>query len=331
MSEAIGIYASSTTAVAAPTRSWSRPDTRRTLQLVLATIWLLDGVLQLQAYFFSRAFGSQFLPMTAPGNPSFVARSITWSGAAIAHHAVLADSAFALVQLVIGFGIAWRPTLKLALVASIIWAVAVWWLGEGLGGVLSGAASPVNGAPGAVMLYALLAVLLWPSDRGEQRRSFMAARMVGTPAAKAVWLVLWASLSYFAVLGANRSSHGLHDLISSQASGEPGWLAFLDLHAASAVGNNGLAISIAIALLLAVVAVGVFLPVPVANATLVLAIFLSLVFWVVGENFGALFSGSATDVNSGPLLVLLSIAYWRPPKVQPRSLGASAAASSKGA
>ena len=31
--------------------------------------------------------------------------------------------------------------------------------------VLTGAASPVNGAPGAVILYALLAVLLWPAAR----------------------------------------------------------------------------------------------------------------------------------------------------------------------
>ena len=48
----------------------------------------------------------------------------------------------------------------LALAASIAWALAVWWLGEGLGGVLTGAASPVTGAPGAALLYALAAVLL---------------------------------------------------------------------------------------------------------------------------------------------------------------------------
>ena len=41
-------------------------------------------------------------------------------------------------------GIAWRPTLRLALGASIMWALGVWWLGEGLGGVLSGAAGPAN-------------------------------------------------------------------------------------------------------------------------------------------------------------------------------------------
>jgi hypothetical protein len=36
----------------------------------------------------------------------------------------------------------------------------------------------------------------------------------------------------------------------------------------------------------------------------------ALTIWVVGENFGAIFAGSATDPNSGPLLVLLAAAYW---------------------
>ena len=269
----------------------------------------------MQAYFFTKAFGTQFIPMTAQGNPSGVARPISWSATAIAHHAVLADSLFALVQIAIGLGIAWRPTLKFALAASIAWALGVWWIGEGLGGVLSGAANPVNGAPGAVIIYALLAVLLWPSDRQGRRPAFVAARAVGAPIAKVLWFVLWTSLSYFAVEGANRSPQGLHDLIYGLASGEPSWLASLDLHAASLVDHKGFVISVALGVLLAAVAVGVYLPAPARNGVLVLAIVLSLAFWVIGENFGTLFTSGGTDVNSGPLLVLLSIAYWgRPTK-----------------
>ena len=141
----MGAYAPSMTGMSAPARTWATPDIRRTLQLVLAAIWLLDGVLQLQTYFFTKAFGGQFIPAVAAGNPSFIAKPITWAGAQIDHHAVLADSLFALVQIAIGFGIAWRPTRKYALGASIVWAIGVWWLGEGLGGVLNGVADPVNG------------------------------------------------------------------------------------------------------------------------------------------------------------------------------------------
>ena len=224
---------------------------------------------------------------------------------------MLTDAFFAVAQTAIAVAIAWRPTVKIGLAVSIAWAVGVWWVGEGMGGVFNGTANPVNGAPGAVMIYALLAVLLWPSDRPGPKASFIAARAVGAPIAKGLWLVLWGSLSYFAVLGANRSSRGLHNLITTEANGEPGWVAWIDHHVASVVDHHGLAVTVVLALLLLVVAVGTYLPGPFANATVALAAVIGLTFWVVGENFGALFTNGATDVNSGPLLILLAVSYWR--------------------
>jgi hypothetical protein len=35
---------------------------------------------------------------------------------------------------------------------------------------------------------------------------------------------------------------------------------------------------------------------------------LALVFWLVGQNLGELYSGQSTDPNTGPLLVLLAVA-----------------------
>ncbi len=55
---------------------------------------------------------------------------------------------------------------------------------------------------------------------------------------------------------------------------------------------------------------GVYLPAPLARATLILAIVLTAVIWVVGEAFGTILTGGATDPNSGPLLALLALAYW---------------------
>ena len=157
-------------------QAWARPDGRRTLQLALATLWLLDGVLQLQSFFFTRSFGLQMISGMSIGNPSFVARPIAWSATTIGHHAVFTDACFALAQITIAVAIAWGPTVKIGLGASVAWAVGVWWIGEGLGGVLNGTADPVNGAPGAVMIYALLAVLLWPTDRGGAKSAYIAAR-----------------------------------------------------------------------------------------------------------------------------------------------------------
>jgi hypothetical protein len=290
---------------------WTRPDGRRLLQLVLASIWLLDGIFQLQSFFFTKSFGLQMISGMSSGNPSVVARPISWSGTIIGHHAVSTDVVFALVQCGLGFAIAWRPTVKVGLGASIVWALGVWWIGEALGGVLNDTANPVNGAPGAVIIYALLAVLLWPSDRGDEEAPFIAARAVGERTAKGLWLVLWGSLAYFAVLGANRSSQGLHDLLNSEAPGEPGWVAWIDRHSANLVDHRGLAVTVVLSILLVVVAVGIYLPRLFANGTIVLAVVISTVIWVVGENFGAIFTNGATDVNSGPLLILLAVAYWR--------------------
>lgn len=279
--------------------------------MVLATIWLIDGILQLQSFFFTKSFGLQMISGMAQGNPSVIARPIAWSGTAIGHHAVLTDAFFAVAQTAIALAIAWQPTVKFGLAVSIAWSVGVWWVGEGLGGVFNGTANPINGAPGAVMIYALLAVLLWPKERQSEEAPFIAARTVGAPIAKGLWLVLWGSLSYFAVLGANRSSQGLRNLISTEANGEPGWVAWIDHHGASLVDHRGLTVTVVLAGLLVIVAVGVYLPAPYANASVALAVLIGLTFWVVGENFGALFTNGATDVNSGPLLILLAVAYWR--------------------
>ncbi len=284
------------------------PDARRMLQLALAGVWLLDGVLQYQSFMFTKAFG-QMLAGTAAGNPVVIASPINWDARLVEHHAVALNAIFATIQLLIGLGIACRPTVRVALGASIAWALGVWWFGEGLGGVLSGTASPLNGAPGAVIIYALLAVLLWPADRGTPA-PFTAARAVGARAARALWLVLWLSLAYFALLPANRAPQALNGMIAGMASGEPGWLAATDRNAAALVAHHGLAAAVVLAIALVLIAVGVYLPAPAARAAIVLAILVAAVIWVVGEAFGTILAGGATDPNSGLLLILLALAYW---------------------
>ena len=286
----------------------AKPDTRRMLQLGLAAIWLLDGVLQYQSFMYTKAFG-QMLAGTADGNPSVIARPINWDATLVEHHLVLINTIFATIQLLLGLGLAFRPTVRLALGASIAWAIGVWWFGEGLGGILNGVASPLNGAPGAVIIYALIAVLLWPVDR-DMSAPFVAARAVGAQVARALWLVLWLSLAYFALTPANRAPQALNGMIAGMESGQPGWLSAIDRGAASLVAGQGLAASIVLAVALAVIAFGVYLPTPAARATLVLAIIVAIVIWVVGEGFGMILAGGATDPNSGPLLVLLVLTYW---------------------
>ena len=301
---------------AARAASREAPDTRRWLQLGLAAIWLLDAVLQYQPFMFTTGF-SQMLGASAKGNPAVVASPISWDARLVGHHLAVINAAFATIQLLIGLGIAWRPTVKAALAASIVWSLGVWWFGEGLGGVLAGTASPVTGAPGAVIIYAMLAVLLWPSGRGD-RSSFVAGRPLGATPARMLWLVLWGSLAYFAVQAANRTSQGLHDMLAGMASGEPGWVASIDRGAASLLAHRGVQASVVLAVMLAVIAVGVFLPTPAARAAVAAAIVGAVLIWIA-EDFGGIFTGSATDINSGLLLALLAAAYWPASGLRPAS------------
>jgi hypothetical protein len=289
------------------TAGWEAPDARRRLQLALGALWLLDAVLQYQTFMFTRAF-ARTLAASAAGNPALVAGPIIWSARLIAHHAVAMNSAFATVQLLLAIGIAWRPTVKIALGASVAWSLAVWWLGEGLGSVLTGQASALSGAPGAVLIYALLAILLWPAAT-DRPAAFVAGRSAGAPVARALWLALWGALACLSLQPAVSAGRGPGRMISAMAAGEPGWLGVIDRHLGGLLGHYGLAASILLAVTLGVIAAGPYLPRPAARAVVVLAVVAAAVIWAA-EALGGVFTGSGTDPNSGPLLALLAVAYW---------------------
>ena len=282
-------------------------DTRRKLQLALGALWLLDGILQFQPSMFTTAFPGM-LAGTSAGNPAFVASPVSWSAALITHHLVVLNAVFATVQLALGFGIAWRPTVRLALAASVLWSLAVWFLGEGLGGVLAGPASLTDGAPGAVVLYALLAVLLWPASN-ERPARFIAGRVVGERAALTLWTVLWASMAFFALQPGYRTPDGLSDEIKGMAAGQPAWMTWSVTHLASLLAGQGLLTAILLAAAFAVTALGRWGRAAIARAAIVLALVLATFLWLA-QGLGGLFTGGSTDPSSGPLLVLLALAYW---------------------
>jgi hypothetical protein len=285
-------------------------DIQRTFQLLLATVWLLDAVLQIQPFMFTPGSGgfSGMLRGVASGNPGWVSHTITWNSSIIDHHPVLTNTPFALVQFLIGFGIVWKRTCKPALALSIVWALGVWWFGEAAGQIFQGGATPFGGGPGGVLFYALLAVLLWPSEHSEY--PFVAARAVGVKAAPIIWVVVWSVLALLSVVGSGRSAQALHDLVAGINSGQPGWLSHIDKVSESVFLQHGTTLAILLAIVCLIVAVGVYLPPQLAQATLVLAIVVFAVIWVAVQNFGGILAGGATDPNSGLLVVLLALIYW---------------------
>jgi hypothetical protein len=103
------------------------------------------------------------------------------------------------------------------------------------------------------------------------------------------------------------TSHQWHD--QRHGLREPGWLAWIDNHAASALSEHGLAVSIVLAVAFMIVALGIYLPWRQARAAVGLALVLALVIWLA-EGLGGIFTGSGTDPDSGPLLALLALVFW---------------------
>ena len=282
---------------------------RQHVTWALGGLWLLDGLLQLQPSMFTSDFPREILQPAGEGSPMWVSAPVEWSSALVEHHLVVLNALFALTQLALGVGIIARRTRKAALLASIGWAVLVWWLGEGFGAMFAGPVSPLMGLPGAVALYALVAVFVWPVE-GSRGRSVAAAGPVHPAGAAAVWMSLWGLFAVETLMPANRSSSGLHDMVAGMASGEPGWVQSVNQLGAGVLDGHGAEASMALAVVFVVVAVGVLAPGRLSKPALVAAVALSALIWVVGQDFGGLATGHATDPNSGPLLALLAWCYW---------------------
>ncbi len=285
-------------------------DSQRTFQLLLATVWLLDAVLQIQPFMFTKGANgfSGMLNGVAPGNPSVVAHTITWNASIVYHQPILTNTLFALIQFLIGFGIAFKRTLRPALGLSIVWSVGVWWFGEGAGGLFTGAATPFGGGPGGVLFYAVLAVLLWPSEGSN--RPFVAARTVGVGASKAIWAVTWGVLAILSVVGQGRQSQALHDLVAGLDSGQPGWLSHIDKVAESFLLHHGGTAAVLLAVMCVLSAVSVYLSPSFTQFMIVTIIVVFAIIWVAVQNFGGILAGGATDPNSGPVVILLALIYW---------------------
>jgi hypothetical protein len=154
----------------------------------------VDAALRYQPFMFGRGFVTQIIEPAAAGNPlGHEPSHLGQPGDAPPNGSL--NAVFGSVQLLIAALLLFRRTVKPALALLIIWAVSVRWFGESLGGNLKGS-TPLAGVLGAVLLYALLAVLLWPTARVPSGRltSAATASPVGATAAEFAWLVLWRTL-----------------------------------------------------------------------------------------------------------------------------------------
>jgi hypothetical protein len=282
--------------------------TRRGLQIALGLIWLLDGGLQFQPFMMRTSFARDVIAPLGNGQPHFVAGPIHWAANLIAVHPVAWDLPFATVQVLIGLGLLVPRTAKLALAASLPWTLAVWYFGEGLSGLAGGHASLLTGAPGAVVLYGLLALAAWP--RRDPRHEAPARWL---PLA---WAVLWVGGAIFQSLPGQNTGPA----VAGTILGGPGRLGRLDASVLRWTTHHGTFVVAALVVIEALIGLGA-LNRRSRNVAVAAGFVLALAIWVVAQDIGQLYTGQATDPNSGLIIAVLAIAVLGGRRAQASEMG----------
>jgi hypothetical protein len=241
-------------------------------------------------------FATQIIAPLAAGQPHFVAGPVKWAAGLIEAHPVAWDVPFAATQVLLGLGLLIPRTAKLALAASLPWVLGVWFFGEALSGLASGHASLLTGAPGAVLLYGVLAIAAWPSQDP--------ANQAPAPWLPLVWVVLWVGGAIFQALPGQNTGAAV---AGSIPSGAPGWLGSVDAWTARFATHHGTLVVVALVVAEALIGLGVLYR--SARRTVLAAGFvLALAIWVVAQDVGQLYTGQATDPNSGLIIMVFAIA-----------------------
>jgi hypothetical protein len=282
----------------------------RGIQIALGLIWLLDGLLQFQSFMYTHAIVTEVFGPAAERQWSIVGDTMKTIDGFYGRDLTLWNTLAAEIQCAIGLGlILSRRTVKLALLLSFAWAPVVWWFGEGFGGLTSNTLpSPLMGAPGGVILYAIVGLLVYPTSKREGR-SPADLGPLGDRGGLWAWSGLWTLSAGLWLVNVNRASGATHEMIKGMAAASPHWLARFENSIGGHTQGHGTTIAAVLAIVSVAVAVGVWTR--LRWPALIVGIVVSLAYWVLGQDLGGPFwIGDATDVNAGPLFVLLAVALF---------------------
>jgi hypothetical protein len=317
---------------------------QRILQVLLGLLWLFDGALQFQAAMFRPDFFGMMLLMGPAGPPVWLGDLDTRLEPFLTAHAWGVNWVFASLQVLLGLGLLFRPTVRWALAVSVPWALAVWLIGEAAGGIFLEGASALTGAPGPALVYALVAVLVWPrrrpdgtaahragpdsaaSDRagpdsagGDRAGPNSAAGrgLLPRPLPELAWALLWVGTALLEAESLNLRPRSASDAITAAAQSGPGWFGGASHDVARLIGSHGTLFALSAGVVQALIGLGVFAR-ATRRAALVAAVVAALAYGAFGQDFGGIFSqgllgvfhSGASDPASAPITVILALSLW---------------------
>ncbi len=293
--------------------------TQKRLRQIIGALWLFVGLLQLQPQMFTMNMVNGVMVPTVKSQPGFVAASLQWIITVTTHNLVLVNLLIAVVQIILGLLFLSGRWVKGTVIASIVWALIVWFGGEGMSMLLTGQASILTGAPGAVLLYPPLGLLIYPRKSSRDASSEAtadAAESTLLPRSHFRWYLagFWVFAALLQLQPYWWQSGQISQTISGMV-GQGGLNTFLVdplLNGLSAITAQS-EIPVNIVLIVVFLALGAGIALVKEEHLrffLIASIMVSAVIWWGAEGFGMILTGMATDFNSGLLLIIMALACW---------------------
>lgn len=287
---------------------------KRILRYGLGVLWLVDALLQMQPGMFSRAFYGRLPDKLMPSSLQTVHEStVQWGAPAVRltqflyeHAPVLTNSVVIAIQLVLAalfllpFPKRW---VRVGGMASVVWGLAIWVFGEGMGGLFSwGDMNIYAGFPGSALVYAFAGALLFVRSstwsRGQVYQWTVKSVAILFLICAALQVIPangnWSKADQMSVFG-NSGFQPQPHLLSAPVMAFTNWIS---------ADHAGFTNFLEIILLIYVAGVIWFWDRWSWPFRTFVFAWLFVIWWF-GMDFGFLFSGLSTDVNTPPIVALL--------------------------
>ena len=288
---------------------------QKLLRVSIGVMWIVSGLLQAQPAMFTSDFYAKYpsrimqslLQQVASGQPSWLHHLLLAGMAIWGRNPIIWNSLVVLLQLALGISVVsrrprrwWTPVL----VSSLLWALFIWVFGEAFGNLFHFQAwNVVSGSPGTTFWLAFASVLLlalegkssiaWVSSF---LRFFLSAVLLLLGIVQLIVPINWTSASVMA------------SYANAAALPQPSFLSLPIQALVLAVANVPHIGNLFIGLPLVVVG-GLLFAIGWRKSILLIAWLWLFWSWWFGQDFGTVFSGLGTDVNSAPLLMMFTIAH----------------------